>query len=250
MPDLICPPVWTTPKPCTCRGVRLGVGLLSMCGYSAFYSPVFFGASLAAVVADAMRGDVPVIWTACAVFGALSLIGGIYQIRRDGHGFKAGSFIWSCGVGGAVAWRLAHYPDCIGQTGWFGYVIDAFNYHLVRMLLIAWLASNASNVALNLFEAWRLHRRARPVRRPVAQPEPGDVLHGRQVTEEWVAEFDAHGIEGALEAVRNALHAPPHASTDLIEGGEGVPQIDYVRDENGDFVPVMPPGERVPVRRR
>jgi hypothetical protein len=249
MPAYICPPVWTR-ETCSCRGLRYGVALLATSLYSAAYSTVFFGKPFAEVVAGAMRGDVPLIWAGVAAFGVLSLIGGVIHIRRDGHGFKAGSFIWSCGVVAAVAWRLAHYPDCIGQTGWFGYVIDAFNYHLVRMLLVAWLASNASNIALNLFEVWRLRRRARPVRRPVAQPVPRDVLHGRQVTEEWVAEFDAHGIEGALEAVRNALHAPPHASTDLIEGGAAVPQIDYVRDENGDFVPVMPPGERVPVRRR
>jgi hypothetical protein len=249
MPGLICPPVWTR-ETCSCRGLRYGVALLATSLYSAAFSSVFFGKPVAEVVAAAQRGDVPVIWSGVAVVGVLSLLGGFIHLRRDGHGFKFGSFIWSCGVVAAVEWRLANFPASMIGTGCFGYVFDAFGYHFMRMMFIAWLASNASNIALNLFEVWRRWR-SRPVYRPVAQPIPRSVLHGRRVTEEWVGEFGAHGIEAALQAVRNALHAPPHVSSDLIGDSSAGPQIEYVQDENGDFIPVMPSArDRLSVRRR
>src|SRR5690349_21426128 len=115
MPDLICPPPWGAKPPCPCRAVRYGFGLLSMCAYSAFYSSVFFGKPFAAVVGPLLRGDAsiydwPIFWTSCAVMGALVFGEGVRRIYREGHSFRAGSFLWSVGVVALAEWRLAHWP--------------------------------------------------------------------------------------------------------------------------------------------
>src|SRR6516164_6873738 len=159
MPDLICPPISDS-----CRPVRVGVDLLTMCGYSALYAPVFFHKPLSAVVVPVLHSDIPLgeqpfIWAGCAVVGLLSLVHGLHRIRTEGHGLKPVSFLWSAGVIAAVAWLLANY---IGP----GLTYTALGDNVIRMLLIAWAASNASNIVLQLVDV----RRRRPRRQyPQAQ---------------------------------------------------------------------------------
>ena len=227
MPDLICPPISDS-----CRPVRVGVDLLTMCGYSALYAPVFFHKPLSAVVGHVLRGDIPLgeqpfIWAGCAVVGLLSLVHGLHRVRTEGHGFKPGSFLWSGGVIAFVIWLLS-----------LGFPATDWGWHFMRMLLLAWAASNASNIVLQLVEFWR----RRPRRQyPQAQPMQGAsrLLH---LTTAWVEEF-----EGLPEHV----NAPAHIAPDLLEHLGDVRLIDLAPDADGSFIPRdLPKGEAVPVRRR
>lgn len=254
MPDLICPPLWTPrAPPCPCRGVRLGAGLLAMCAYSAEFSTAFFGIPFAAVVANALRGDVPVIWAGVAVFGVLALLGGFIQLRRDGHGFKPGSFLWSVGVVAFVSWRLTNFPHALLGPDW---PIDAFGYQFLRMVLVAWGTSNVANIALNLIELWRSRpRRVRQpvrVRRPVMPPASAVLRHSRRSIEVF-EEIEADGLaaDDLLAGLRSAIGrlGRAHSAPDLVEHGGALPQIPLVRDAEGNFIP-MPEAETVPVKRR
>jgi hypothetical protein len=231
MPDLICPP-WDS-----CRPVRVGVGALTICGYSALYAPVFFQKPLAAVVGHVLRGDIPLgeqplLWAGCAAFGALMLAVGLHRIRTEGHGFTPGSFLWSAGVIAAVSWFLANY---IEQS-----------VHWTRMLLIAWAASNASNIVLQLVEVWRRRPRSRR-QYPQSIQQPTCVLHRRRMT--TVEEFEANGwLEGHEQGWNDALLEFERQNR---LGHDSAPQIVHVPDENGNLIPVpVPQGEAVPVRRR
>jgi len=227
MPDLICPPISDS-----CRPVRVGVDLLTMCGYSALYAPVFFHKPLSAVVGHVLRGDIPLgeqpfIWAGCAVVGLLSLVHGLHRVRTEGHGLKPLSFLWSAGVIAAVSWLL-----------WLGFPATDWGWHFMRMLLLAWAASNASNIVLQLVEFWR----RRPRRQyPQAQPMQGAsrLLH---LTTAWVEEF-----EGLPEHV----NAPAHIAPDLLEHLGDVRLIDLAPGADGSFIPRdLPQGSAVPVWRR
>ena len=236
MPDLICPPLWNG-EPCPCRPVRVSVGLLTMCGYSALYAPVFFHKPLSAVVGHVLRGDIPLgeqplLWAGCAVVGLLSLVHGLHRVRTEGHGFKPGSFLWSGGVIAFVIWLLS-----------LGFPATDWGWHFMRMLLVAWAASNASNIVLQLSEVWR-HRPRRRRQYPQARTMQGAsrLLHRRTVTTVWVEEF-----EGLPEHV----NAPAHIAPDLLEHLGDVRLIDLAPDADGSFIPRdLPKGEAVPVRRR
>jgi hypothetical protein len=261
MPDMICPPLWTkqgSEHPCSCRGLRYGVFLLALCGYSAALAPVFFGKPFAAVVGAALDGavpfaDKPILWSSIALLGLVGVGVSLRRIYAEAHGFKAGSFVWSVLVVAACAWRLKYLPNCIGQAGWFGWTITASDFHLLRMFFVAWLASNAANIALNLFEVWR--RRARAPRRyyPASQPmqHASGLLRRRTVTTAWVEEIEGlpeHLLTGARSA---AHHAPPHIAPDLLDHLGDVPLIDLVPQGDGSFIPLdLRDGEPVPVRRR
>jgi hypothetical protein len=248
MPDLICPPLTLSPAEpwCPCRPVRIGVGLLTTCVYSAAYAPVFFGKPLAAVVGHVLHGDIPLveqpfIWAGAAAYGALMLGGGVRRIRNEGHGLKPGSLLWSAGVIAAVSWLLAHY---IGP----GLTDSALVDHVVRMLLLAWAASNAANIVLQLGEVlgWRrFARRERAASQPVAQPS--GFLRGRRVTVATIED-----IEGGQEAENLARHLGANPADVLRALGHGgdVPLIDLVPDENGDLIPQRLPADRVKVTRR
>ena len=202
---------------------------------------------IAAVTAAAMKGDVPVIWSGVAAFGVLSLLIGFYRVRHEGHGFKAGSFLWSVGAVAVCVYRLNHWNLSIGQIGWFGETITAFNYHFLRMLMVAWGVSNASNIALNLREVFR-RRRPRLPRRPVFQPvqQTAGLLHRRKVTTAWVEEIEGQHVFG-----QSAAHRPAHIAPDLLEQLGDVPLIDLVPTGEGEFIPLdLPQREAVPVRRR
>lgn len=254
MPDLMCPPLTNMQHPCACRPVRYGVALLAMGAYSTFYAQVFFGKPFAAVVGPVLRGDVPVVdmpikWMACALFGVLCLGGGIYRIYTEGHDFKAGSFLWSVGVVAAVLWRLTHYPNCIGEVGWFGLRIDAFDFHVTRMLLVAWLASNAANIALQLIEVWRRRPRV-PRRNPALQPVSSGLLHHRRVTTALIEEIESDGI-AAENLARHLGQILPADVLRAVEHGGDVPLIDLVPQDDGSFIPAQQPQrEAVPVKRR
>jgi hypothetical protein len=240
MPDLICPP-WDS-----CRPVRVGVGLLTMNVYSAAFAPVFFGKPLSAVVGHVLRGDIPLgeqpwIWAGCAAFGALMLSGGLLRVRTEGHGLTPGSFLWSAGEIAAVSWLLANY---IGP----GLTYTAFGDHVVRMLLIAWAASNASNIVLQLVEVWR--------RRPVPEGVPLmphsmrgrdwlQVLRRRRVEVIEETDIEADYLAQLLNHRANAPYAVPPRI-----GHGAAPQIVHVPDENGNLIPLLPHDERVPVNRR
>ena len=234
MPDLICPS-WT--EPCPCRPVRFGVGALTTCVYSAAYAPVFFDKPLAAVVGHVVRGDIPLadqpfVWAGCAVLGLAGVVNGLHHVRTEGHGLKPGSVLWSIGVVAFVSWLL-----------WLGFPVSDWAWHVMRMLLIAWAASNASNIILQLSEVWR--RRPRP-RRQYAQAQTmqgaSRLLHRRTVTTAWVEEF-----EGLPEHV----NAPAHIAPDLLEHLGDVPLIDLAPDADGSFIPRdLPQGSAVPVWRR
>jgi hypothetical protein len=219
------------------------VALLTMSVYSAVYAPVFFGKPLSAVVGHVLRGDIPLgeqpfIWAGCAVLGLVSLVGGLHRVRTEGHGLKPGSFLWSAGVIAAVSWLLANY---IGP----GLTYTAWGDHVVRMLLIAWAAANASNIVLQLSEVWR--------RRPVVDvfaPQPMrergwlETLRRRRSIE--VIEdveglgLDADDLARLLNRLGANTLAPPHGSP-VIEQGRA-PQIVHVPDENGNLIPVAVPG--------
>ena len=231
MPDLICPPISDS-----CRPVRVGVDLLTMCGYSALYAPVFFDKPLSAVVGHVLRGDIPLadqpfIWAGCAVVGLLSLVHGLHRVRTEGHGLKPLSFLWSAGVIAAVSWLL-----------WLGFPATDWGWHFMRMLLVAWAASNASNIVLQLSEVWR--RRPRRRRQyPQAQTMQGAsrLLHRRTVTTAWVEEF-----EGLPEHV----NAPAHIAPDLLEHLGDVRLIDLAPGADGSFIPLDRQGKALPVSRR
>ena len=231
MPDLICPPISDS-----CRPVRVGVDLLTMCGYSALYAPVFFHKPLSAVVGHVLRGDIPLgeqpfIWAGCAVVGLLSLVHGLHRVRTEGHGLKPLSFLWSAGVIAAVSWLL-----------WLGFPATDSGWHFMRMLLVAWAASNASNIVLQLSEVWR--RRPRRRRQyPQAQTMQGAsrLLHRRTVTTVWVEEF-----EGLPEHV----NAPAHIAPDLLEHLGDVRLIDLAPGADGSFIPLDRQGKALPVSRR
>ena len=231
MPDLICPPISDS-----CRPVRVGVDLLTMCGYSALYAPVFFHKPLSAVVGHVLRGDIPLgeqpfIWAGCAVVGLLSLVHGLHRVRTEGHGLKPLSFLWSAGVIAAVSWLL-----------WLGFPATDWGWHFMRMLLLAWAASNASNIVLQLSEVWRRRPRLRR-QYPQAQTMQGAsrLLHRRTVTTVWVEEF-----EGLPEHV----NAPAHIAPDLLEHLGDVPLIDLAPGADGSFIPLDRQGKALPVSRR
>ncbi len=245
MPDLICPPLSSAEPWCPCRPVRLGAGLLTMCAYSAAYAPVFFDKTLSAVVGHVLRGDIPLgdqpfIWAGAAAFGALMMVVGVHRVRTEGHGFKPGSFLWSLGVVAFASWLLANY---IGP----GLTYTALGDQVARMLLIAWAASNASNIVLQLVEVWR--RRPRVRRQPAWQPiqQPSGLLHRRTVTAVSVEQIET---EHLLAAGRSAT-APDSLAADLLEHLGDVPLIDLVPMPDGSLIPRdLPQGEAVPVRRR
>ena len=231
MPDLICPPISDS-----CRPVRVGVDLLTMCGYSALYAPVFFHKPLSAVVGHVLRGDIPLgeqpfIWAGCAVVGLLSLVHGLHRVRTEGHGLKPLSFLWSAGVIAAVSWLL-----------WLGFPATDWGWHFMRMLLLAWAASNASNIVLQLSEVWR-HRPRRRRQYPQARTMQGAsrLLHRRTVTTAWVEEF-----EGLPEHV----NAPAHIAPDLLEHLGDVRLIDLAPGADGSFIPLDRQGKALPVSRR
>ena len=228
MPDLICPPISDS-----CRPVRVGVDLLTMCGYSALYAPVFFHKPLSAVVGHVLRGDIPLgeqpfIWAGCAVVGLLSLVHGLHRVRTEGHGFKPGSFLWSGGVIAFVIWLLS-----------LGFPATDWGWHFMRMLLVAWAASNASNIVLQLSEVWR-HRPRRRRQYPQARTMQGAsrLLH---LTTAWVEEF-----EGLPEHV----NAPAHIAPDLLEHLGDVRLIDLAPGADGSFIPLDRQGKALPVSRR
>jgi hypothetical protein len=188
-----------------------------------------------------------------ALFALMCLGGGIYRTYTEGHGFKAGSFLYSVGVVAAVSWRLANYPNCIGQVGWFGMTIDALDYHLVRGLLVAWGASNAANIALQLIEVWRRRRPRVPRRNPALQATamPSGLVQGwSRCTTAWIEDIE-DGLAETLGRGRRRNAAPPHIAPDAIEHGGDVPVIDLVPMPDGSFVPARrPEREAVPVKRR
>ena len=233
MTDLICPS-WT--EPCPCRPVRFGVGALTTCVYSAAYAPVFFDKPLAAVVGHVVRGDIPLadqpfIWAGCAALGLVALVNGLHHVRTEGHGLKPGSVLWSIGVVAFVSWLL-----------WLGFPVSDWAWHVMRMLLIAWAASNASNIVLQLSEVWR-HRPRRRRQYPQAQTMQGAsrLLHRRTVTTAWVEEF-----EGLPEHV----NAPAHIAPDLLEHLGDVRLIDLAPGADGSFIPLDRQGKALPVSRR
>jgi hypothetical protein len=238
MPDLICPPISDS-----CRPVRVGVDLLTMCGYSALYAPVFFDKPLSAVVGHVLRGDIPLadqpfIWAGCAVVGLLSLVHGLHRIRTEGHGLKPLSFLWSAGVIAAVAWLL-----------WLGFPATDSGWHFMRMLLVAWAASNASNIVLQLSEVWRRRPRLRR-QYPQAQTMQGAsrLLHRRTVTTAWVEEIEQSSWQDGHEQGWNDALLEFERQNHVGHDGQPV-QIVYVKDEEtGEFVPVQP--DRVRVSRR
>ena len=240
MPDLICPS-WT--EPCPCRPVRFGVGALTTCVYSAAYAPVFFDKPLAAVVGHVVRGDIPLadqpfIWAGCAALGLVALVNGLHHVRTEGHGLKPGSVLWSIGVVAFVSWLL-----------WLGFPVSDWAWHVMRMLLIAWAASNASNIVLQLSEVWR-HRPRRRRQYPQAQTmqQASRLLHRRTVTA-LVEEFEGETEQG-MAAARSASH-PAHIPPDLLEHLGDVPLIDLVPGADGSFIPLdLPQGSAVPVSRR
>lgn len=243
--DLICPPLWTLDEPCPCRPVRVGAALLTMSVYSAVFAPVFFDKPFATVAGHLVRGDIPLvdqpfIWAGCAVFGLLGVGIGLHRIRTEGHGLKPGSFLWSIGVIAFVAWVL-----------WLGFPQSDFGFHVMRMLLIAWAASNASNIVLQLVEVWRRRPAVRRRRRhPSMQrmQQASRLLHRRRVTTILVEEILPDHV---LAAGRSAEGHSGHIAPDLLEHLGDVPLIDLVPHDDGSFIPRdLRKGEAVPVRRR
>jgi hypothetical protein len=225
-------------SPCPCRAARLGAALLGVCIYAALWPQVFFGTSFEAVFAAAMHGDIPIRWTGIAVIGLLCLLFGLHEIREQGHGFVIGSFLWSILVIALLVWAVTVRWPSPAAAG-----VSVFGFHLWRAALIGWACGNAMNLIVQLRGL-----RGRRADDPPAPPNPARLMRRTRVTTEVTEEIEDHGIEALPLAHRAAMRLPPRVSADLIGRG-ALPQITYVRQPDGTFVPADD-ADAVPVRRR
>lgn len=218
---------------CPCQFGRLGAFLLTACLYWAWAL-----GGLPAMLAALHAGDIlAVAWAGAALFGAGWLLIGIGEALSHADPFNPRSILWSAGVIALAGYALSH--------GWvFGG--NALLFHLSRAAWFGWIASEVFNLWLNLRG---LGRRREVDASPVCAPGRQEVLTGprfrRRRRLEWVEDVEASGDIPCPAA------PPPGFSIRAAAGPVGqdqpLPQIVYVKDKNGQFVPL--PGA-VPLDRR
>jgi hypothetical protein len=206
---------------CPCKEGRYGAFALVVSIYWAMQCGGI-GATLNLVTAGTALGVWWAIWTG---IGVGSLAEGIRQARSHDDNFDGRSVLVSVGLIGLALWAFAHH--------WF-FLTDDWVGHASRVFWFGLLGSEAFNLWLNF--RGRRHTPEIQERR-----SSGFFGRGRRVRVGIVYE------NRRLDDAPDYLAAPPHASPVLEHNGE-VPQLVYVQDGNGNFIPVqLPP---VPVGRR
>ena len=184
---------------------------------------------------------------AAATLRAIELLRSIYdsgviavgEALSHADPFVPQSVLWSLGVIALAGYALGH--------GWY-FSGDALLFHLSRAAWFGWIASEVFNVWLNLRGIGR-RRYAR--RREDAAPMPEPRFRRRRRLE-WVEEVEGRGVA----ADEFARHLGPNLRADLPPAvGQPVPvpvpQVVYLKDENGNFVPVpLPRDDAVPANHR
>jgi hypothetical protein len=211
---------------CPCKEGRYGAFGLVVSVYWAMQCGGV-AAMLNLVSAGAGMGIWWAIWTGCAV---LLLIEGIRQALSHDDNFDGQSVAVSVGLIGLALWALAHH--------WF-WIGPEWTTHISRVVWPGLIASEVFNLWLN----FRGRRHAAPVA-PVVRDEPRRLRRRRSI--EWVEEIEGHGV-GADDLARHHLGSNTHFP-EIDHHGEA-PQIVYVKDREGNFIPVQAPGS-VPVSRR
>jgi hypothetical protein len=216
---------------CPCGAARIGACLLTWCLYMALWSSVFFSESFGGVLAQARAFDVTIgmiAWAVLAGMGFYWLTLGMSAALSHEDEFRLGSFVWSVGVILLVGQRFLAVPAG-GKDLYF---------HIFRMLLAGWLASNAVNIWLQLRSTGRRSERSERL------PPAGYLWRRLSVRQ------TQHAYEEIYEDLQPAppggyyhsppLPAPPHrlvSPVPSIDTAVAVPEIVYVKD--GDrFVPV------------
>jgi hypothetical protein len=217
-------------KMCPCNYGRLGAFTVTACMVWA----LAFG-GIPATVNFALAGNfIAIAWAVAAVFGVGWLCIGISEALSHDDGFNPRSVIFSAAVIGLAAYAL--------RNGWYlrG---DALLFYLSRAFWWGLIGSEVFAIWLNL--RGRRHARC-PV---IEQPQPSRLRRRRRFTIE--EEIEGHGIEAEHMRLSgfNGVNRPAHGYPDLIEHDGGAPQIVWVRDRNGNFIPVQLP-DAVPVGRR
>jgi hypothetical protein len=217
---------------CPCNYGRLGAFLTTAAIYLAFQ----FG-GIAAMIDLALAGNIiGIAWAVGAVLGVGNLFVGISEALSHDDGFEAGSVIFSGGVIGLAAWGLEHHWYLSGGPVWL---------HLSRAAWFGLIGSEVFNIWLNLRNIARRGREFGSYdTNPVPVEQPRRLRRRRSI--EWVEEIEGNGVE----AHHLITHDHPGSNTHFPEiDHEAAPQIVYVKDRNGDFIPVQLP-DAVPVSRR
>jgi hypothetical protein len=225
---------------CPCNEGRIGAFIVVFC--LAFASMCINGGLPAMLALVAAGNALAIGWAIFGGCGVVLLVHGIFEALSHDDDFEAGSFLYSVSVIGLSVWGLLHH--------WY---LDAASAGFSRALWLGWIASNAFNIFLQL--RGRRHAAAPPAvrQRPASLPLAQRTLRRFRLSRasgnaEWTEATEWYGNDHQSSPPPQFFPAPPHIASVTGPDGEA-PQIVYVQDRNGDFIPVQLPAA-VPVNRR
>jgi hypothetical protein len=219
---------------CPCGGGRVGAFLFVCCLY--YLSLTGVPHMVAQVQHGAPEG---IGWMAIIGLGIACIFIGVASALSHEDAFRADSFCWSVFVVALCSYALLH--DWVPKDG-------VHNDHIVYGWWLAWGASNAFNIWLQL-RGILSRRQPLPVMQTAQQPE---LRHRRRMTTEWLEEVEGRGIDAGfvLPASRSATPLPGYAGPGVIEHAGAAPQqLVYVKQGDA-LVPVLLPDTQMQRRMR